>query len=212
MKKFADREDAAKRLLELMPIEKMRNEAWEIVAVSVGGVELAAYLNGRMQLPLDILLSAPIVAPNNEECEIARICETEEIVIHEQLCDAFDIQVDYVYGEASRRHEEKILSDMYHYRKGRHFEPKRGKSVLLVDEGSETGLKMMLALKAIFAQQPKAVYIAVPVLPEETLDALEPLVDDIYYIYDIENYKETPCYYERLDTVGLESIEKILNS
>ena len=210
MEKFINREDAAKRLYEILPTEKMKHEAWEIVAVSTDGLEIASYVSERLHLGVDILLSASIVAPHNEECELARVCETEEIVIHEQLCESFDIQVDYVYGEAKRRHEEKILADMYKYRKGEHFEPKHAKSVLLVDEGSETGMKMLLAIKAMLAQQPKAVYVAVPVLPKETLEALEPLVDDIYFIYDIQNYKETKCYYEQLETLEDETVEKIL--
>ena len=210
IKRFENREAAAKELGEVLPKEKMRVENWNLVAVSTGGLELAYHVNKRLSLPLDILISASITAPHNPDCEIARVCETEEMVIHEVLCDSFDIQLDFVYGEATRKHEEVILPHIYKYRKGRHFESKKGKTVLILDDGSETGLKLMLAIKAILSQQPKAVYIAVPVLPQEVLDASEPLVDEIFFLKEIENFKETSCYYKTLEAVTDEMIEMIL--
>ncbi len=211
MQKFTNRLDAAKQLIDTLPLEQMKNEQWHLLATSKGGLELGTYLNERLRLPLDILFSAPIYAPNNSECEIARVAETEEIVIHDALCNAFDIQVDYVYGEAKRKHEEKILAQLYRYRKGRHLESKEGKTVLLIDEGAECGMTLMTALKAILTQGPKAVYVAVPILPTEVFEAMEPLVDNIFFVHEIENYKETPSYYETLDEVEEQKIIEILH-
>ncbi len=210
MRQLKDREDAAKGLLDTLPLEQMRSENWNLVALSSGGLYLASLINRRLSLPIDMLFSASITAPNNKECEIARVCETEEIVIHDVLCDSFDIQVDYVYAEATRRNEEKILPDIYKYRKGGHFDSKKGETVLIVDEASQTGLKLLLAIKAILAQQPKAVYVGVPILPQEVLEAIEPLVDDIFFLNEIVNFKETQCYYEKLEDVDDESMQMIL--
>ncbi|MGD9718004.1 MAG: phosphoribosyltransferase [Sulfurimonadaceae bacterium] len=206
------REDAALRLKEVIPMQRLKEENWKIIAVSKGGLELASYLRGRYPNEIDFLFTEPIFAPNNDECEIARVSESEEIVIHEKLVDAFDIKYDYIYGEAHRKHEEKILSSIYKYRKGRRFVNVKGEFVLLVDEGSETGSKFVTALKTILAQKPKAVYIAVPVLPSDVLELLEPFCDDVYCLYDIEDYVETPLYYEELDKISEEKIEKYLEN
>ena len=205
-----DREDAAKQLLDVIPLHKLKEEEWNIVAVSRGGLELASAIRGKLQNNLDILFLEAIMAPNNNECEVARVSETEEIVINEQLVAAFEIQYDYIYGEAHRKHEEKILSRIYQYRKGRPFPSMSNKVVMLVDEGSESGSKFMTALKTVLAQQPKAVYIAVPVLPSDVLETLEPFVDDIYFLHDIEDYVETALYYEKLEKIDDERVEKLL--
>ena len=205
-----DREDAAKQLLDVIPLHKLKEEEWNIVAVSRGGLELASAIRGKLQNNLDILFLEAIMAPNNNECEVARVSETEEIVINEQLVAAFEIQYDYIYGEAHRKHEEKILSRIYQYRKGRPFPSMSNKVVMLVDEGSESGSKFMTALKTVLAQQPKAVYIAVPVLPSDVLETLEPFVDDIYFLHDIEDYVETALYYEKLEEIDDERVEKLL--
>lgn len=205
-----NRQDAANKLAEMVPMQKLKLENWKLVAVSKGGLELAYLLRGRLENEVEFLFSEAIMAPNNDECEIARVTEGEEIVINENLVSAFDIQYDYIYGEAHRKHEEKILSYIYQYRKGKPFPSVKDEVVLLLDEGSESGLKFMTALKAILAQKPKAVYIGVPVIPNDILESLEPFCDDIFFIYDIEDYVETALYYEDLPRVDEEKIEKIL--
>jgi len=205
-----DRQDAAKKLLDIMPLQKFKDESWNIVAVSKGGLKLGHYLKARMKNSLDILFLEAITAPNNSECEVARVSETEEIVLNEKLIEAFDIQYDYIYGEAHRKHEEDILSHIYQYRKGRPFPSMQNQVVLLVDEGSETGTKFMTALKTVLGQKPKAVYIAVPVLPKDVLEVLETFVDEIFFLYDIDDYVETDLYYKNLEQLDDEEIEKIL--
>ncbi len=207
---FKDREDAANKLLEVMPSDIIKNEICAMVCVSSGGLSIASYLKRRNKMKLHFLLSASIFAPQNPDCEIARVSETEEIVINNALLNAFDIKLDYIYGEASRKHEEKILSAMYQYRKGRHFESMKDKTVMLVDEGSETGLKFMCALKTILVMKPKAVYVAVPVLPKEIVDALEPLVDGLFFVHELNDYSFTASYYGSFDLIDDEQIETIL--
>ncbi|WP_434580488.1 phosphoribosyltransferase [Sulfurimonas sp. NW15] len=206
-----DREDAAQKLRDVLPMQKLKEEAWNIVAVSKGGLELASLIKGKLKNNLEILFLEAIMAPNNPECEVARVSETEEIVLNEELINAFGIQYDYIYGEAHRKHEEDILSYIYKYRKGRPFPPMKNKIVLLVDEGSETGSKFMTALKTVLAQKPKAVYIASPVLPRDVLELLETFVDDIFFLYDIDDYVETSLYYKNLTIMEDEEIEEILS-
>jgi len=205
-----DREDAAKKLQDVIPMHKLKEEEWNIVAVSRGGLALGTYINKRVKNNLEILFLEAIMAPNNNECEVARVSESEEIVINEELVSAFEIQYDYIYGEAHRKHEENILSNIYQYRKGRPFPSMENRVVLLVDEGSETGSKFMTALKTVLAQKPKAVYIAVPVLPSDVLEQLETFVDDIFFLYNIDDYVETSLYYEKLESIDEETIEKLI--
>ncbi len=207
---FSDRRDAAVKMSEFLPLDKIRTEKWSLVAVSKGGLELASHINRRLKAPIDFLLNEPIMAPQNSECEIARVSEFEEIVMHDNLVKAFEIQADYIYGEAKRKHEEKILSQIYYYRKGRRFNDISGTTVLIVDEGAETGLKLMTAIKTVMTMQPKAVYVAVPILPKDVLESLEPLVDGVFYLYDIGDFVETASYYDDLSEVDEKTIETIL--
>ncbi|WP_294892098.1 MULTISPECIES: phosphoribosyltransferase [unclassified Sulfuricurvum] len=208
--KFKNRSDAAIQLKELLPLDRMKSESWSLIAVSSGGLMVADAINARLKLPIDFLFSASITAPQNPECELARVSETEEIVIHQALLDVFDIQVDYIYGEATRKHEEKILSAIYQYRKGEHFQSMKGKNILLIDEGSETGLKLMCAIKTAFSQKAKAVYVAVPVMPSSVVEALDPIVDAVFCVHELDDYVDTKYYYQEFGAVEEEMIETIL--
>jgi len=205
-----NRQEAARKLLEVIPLQKFKDESWKLVALSSGGLKLATYLNSRYHNQIDFLFTEAILALNNSECELARVSENEEIVINEDLMRAFDIKYDYIYGEANRKYEEKILSYIYKYRKGRPFFNVENEVVLLVDDGSETGLKFMTALKTILSQKPKAVYIATPVLPSDVLELLEPFTDDLYYLYNIDDYVNTELYYEEFETIDDDEIERLL--
>ena len=214
MKKYKnilkDRKDAAQKLAEVIPMQRLKDEKWKLISVSRGGLELAHNISLKYKNSIDFLFSESIKAPNNSECEIARVSESEEIVINENLVSAFSIQYDYIYGEARRKHEEKILSYVYQYRRGKAFSSMHNEIVLLVDEGSETGMKLMTALKTILAQKPKAVYIAVPVIPSDVLELLEPFADDIFFLHNIDDYVETSLYYEDFEQIDEERIEKLL--
>ncbi len=205
-----NRADAAKKLLDVIPMQKFKDEKWNIVAVSRAGLEIGAIIGEKYSNHLDILFTEAIMAPNNPECEIARVSENEEIVLNEELINAFDVQYDYIYGEAHRKHEEDILSYIYQYRKGKPFPDMRNEVVMLVDDGSETGSKFTTALKTILVQQPKAVYIAVPVIPTDVLELLETFVDEVFFLYDIDDYVETALYYKDFDVITDDKLEKLL--
>ena len=207
---FKDRKDAARQLLAFLPLEQMKNEKWEFIGVSRGGLVMASFLAQKIDANVDFLFSEAIYAPQNDECEIARVSETEELVINEALVNSFEIQNDYIYGEATRKHEEQILSCIYQYRKGRHFPDMHKKTVLLLDEGAESGYKLLCALKTILAMNPKAVYMAVPIVPRDLIEVMEPMVDGLIYVSDIIDYVETSCYYDEFENISDEEIEKIL--
>ncbi len=205
-----DRIEAASKLKEILPLQKIKDERWIFIAVSPGGLEIAHYIKGTLRNELDYLFSESILAPNNDECEIARVSENEDIVIIDELVRSFEIQYDYIYGEAHRKHEEKILSYIYQYRKGRPLIDVEDRVILLLDEGAETGMKFTTAIKSILGMKPKAVYIAAPILPTTVIENLEPFADELFFAYNIDDYVETDLYYHNLPPVSEERIEKIL--
>lgn len=208
---FLDRDDAARKLIEILPIDRIRSEKWKIIAVSSGGLKLASSIARRAGVRANILFSEPINAPANHDCELARVSETEEIVVHEELVNAFDVQYDYIYGEAHRKHEEKILSSIYKFRKGSQFPNLKDQHVLLVDEGCESGLKLMTGIKTAMNMDAKAVFVAIPVAPKSVAEALNQIVDESYVVHEVNDYVKTYCYYKDFKPVTGSEIEEILH-
>lgn len=207
---FKDRDDAAAKLIETLPIERIRQEKWKVIAVSSGGLKIAATVAKRAGVTVDILFSQAIYAPANHDCELGRVSESEEIVVHEELVNAFEVQYDYIYGEAHRKHEEKILSSIYKLRKGKPFTDLEDEHVLLIDEGCESGLKLMTGIKTAMNMNAKAVFVAIPVAPKSVAEALNQIVDESYIVHEVNDYVKTYCYYKDFRPVSDKEIEAIL--
>jgi len=206
---FDNRKDVAKQLKEILPVSEMKKGQWIIVAVSSGGFELGLNLAESLKLDIEFLFNEAIVSPVNPECEVARVSETEEIVIHEVLVRSFNIQNDYIFGQAKRMYEDKILPDIYRFRKDSSFCSLKERNVLLIDEGSETGMKLMVGIKSALEIKAKAIYVVAPVLPDDIADNINQLVDDVFCIHEVKDYLLTSSYYDAFEAVDDEKLETL---
>ena len=209
---FEDRENAAAKLIETLPLEFFKGNQTIVIGVSEGGVFFADRIAKAMKSQMDILLTEPILAPNNPEVPIAMISETEEVVMHRALVDAFGISEDYVYSEAQRKYEEEVLGYIYKYRKGNELVSLEGKYVILVDECIETGLTMMVALKSAIARGAKNIYIATPILDKTVYDDLLSVCDGVFCPRKIQHYISIEYCYRYFEKMTFEEISRIIES
>jgi putative phosphoribosyl transferase len=203
---FEDRADASVQLIETLPIALLSDNQTVVIGVSEGGVYFADKIAKACEAQMDILLTEPILAPNNPEVAIAMISETEEVVMHKALVDAFDINEDYVYSEAHRKYEENVLSYVYKYRKGKDLISLEGKYVILTDECIETGLTMMVALKSVIARGAKNIYIARPILDKAVYQNLLTGCDGVFCPHKIKDYISIEYYYKNFEVLDFEEI------
>jgi len=209
---FDDREDASKQLIETLPLELLSKNETVIIGVSEGGVYFADQIAKACDAQMDILLTEPILAPNNPEVPIAMISETEEVVMHKALVDAFDINEDFVYSEAHRKYEEDVLAYVYKYRKGKDLLSLEGKYVVLADECIETGLTMMVALKSVIARGAKNIYIATPILDTTVYQNLLTVCDGVFCPHKIQDYISIEYYYQNFEVLDFDEICAIIEA
>jgi len=209
---FEDREDAAIELIDTLPLELLQENEAVVIGVSEGGVYFADKIAKAVHSQMDILLTEAILAPNNPELAIAMISETEEVVMHKALIDAFGINEDYVYGEAQRKYDEEVLSYVYKYRKGKDLVSLAGKYVILADECVETGLTMMVALKSVIARGAKNIYIATPILDKAVYENLLNVCDGVFCPHKIQDYISIEYYYKNFDQFTFDDISEIIDS
>ena len=207
---FESREDASKQLIDTLPLELLSKNETVVIGVSEGGVYFADQIAGKVDAQMDILLTEPILAPNNSELAIAMVSETEEVVMHKALIDAFEINEDYVYSEALRKYEEEVLAYVYKYRKGKDLVSLKGKYVVLVDECIETGLTMMISLKSVIAREAKNIYIATPILDKAVYQNLLSVCDGVFCPHKIQDYISIEYYYKEFEALEFEEICEIV--
>ena len=206
---FKNREVAAYRLLDVLPIDSMKLEDWTVIASSYGGFEIAKIIANTLNGKFDIMFSEKIFAPNNEDCEIAVVTEHEEVLIHEELVKAFDISLDYVYSKSKQVFDESITRKVNRFRHGEKIEKLENKNVLIVDEGINTGLTMMACIKTAINLKAKSISVATPILPTASIPTIESIADDLYFVKKLDHFVAINFYYDSLDDVSFEDLEKI---
>lgn len=204
---FKNRDVAAYRLIDILPISKMKLEDWIVIATSYGAYPIAKIISNELDAKLDIMFSRKVYSPNNEECEIAILTETEEIVIHEELVKAFDISLDYIFSKSRYLYDNELSSCVNNYRQGKKIENLEHKNVLLIDEGLNTSLTMMACIKTAINLGAKSVSVAIPILPTTSISTIESIADDLYYVKSLDHFINIDFYYDELDEITYEEIK-----
>ncbi|MEK7493519.1 MAG: phosphoribosyltransferase family protein [Patescibacteria group bacterium] len=161
---FKDRTEAGNQLAAILAKFKGSNAI--VLALPRGGVIVAKEISRALDLPLDIIVTRKIGAPENDEYAIG----------------AIDIEGDGVFNESEKARidkkwlEHKILAEKKEaerrwntYRKGRGPLKLLGKTAIIVDDGIATGLTMEVAIDYAKRQGAQKVIIAVPVASPDTL-------------------------------------------
>ena len=204
---FKNREVAAYRLIDILPINKMKLEEWIVISTSYNGLPIAKIVASELDAKLDILFSRKIYSPNNDECEVAIVTESEEVVIHEELVKAFDISLDFVFSRSRYIYDNELSNCVNKFRKGKKLENLENKNVLLVDEGLNTSLTMMACIKSAIHLGAKSVSVAIPILPTASIQTIESIADDLYFVKNLDHFISIDFYYDELEEVTYEEIK-----
>jgi len=209
---FKNREEAVKKLINELPANTFSAENTIVLGVSEGGAYFANQLAKELNIPMNILLTEPIYSLINPKLSIAMVGETEEVVIHKALVEAFNIPKDYIYNEAQSKYSNEILGYMKKYRNGESLNKLEDKYVILADECVETGLTMMTAVKTAISLGAKNIFIAVPVLDNVVYENLVTICDNIFCPHKIDDYISIEYYYEEIEPFSFEEIAEIMKN
>jgi len=204
---FKNREVAAYRLIDILPINKMKLEEWIVIATSYNGLPIAKIVANELDAKLDMIFSKKIYAPNNDECEIAIVTESEEVVIHEELVKSFGISLDFVFSKSKQVYDNELLPCVKKFREGVKLENLENKNVLLVDEGLNTNLTMMACIKTAIHLGAKSVSVALPIIPTASIPTIESIADDLYYVKNLDHFIDIDFYYDQLEEINYEEIK-----
>lgn len=209
---FKDQIEAAKALYDILPVDDILRTKPLIIVPSLASVLLVDELAKMLKLNYEFLFTEKIYSPLNKDCVIGMVSETEEIVYLEELVNSFNISMDYVYGEANRKYEESILKNIYKYRKGKLIQSFQNRDILLLDEGCESGVTVLVCLKSIIGLNPKSLSYATPLIASDMVANLNSMVDQIYTVRNITNFVNVDFYYEEKIELSPQKIISILET
>lgn len=191
---FIDRTDAGRQLAKALAHYKSQRPV--VLALPRGGVPVAAEIATALEAPLDLVLVRKIGVPFQPELAMGAVVDGVEPVTvrNEDVIGLIGIDEQ----EFSKVRDEQ-LAEIERRRKkylGNRQHPElAGHTVIIVDDGIATGATVRAALRAMRLRKPRALVLAVPVAPTETLQKLRDEADDIVCLEDYENFGAIGFFY-----------------
>jgi putative phosphoribosyl transferase len=175
--KFQDRMEAGRLLAE--KLSRYASQAQVIVlGLPRGGVPVAFEVAKALHVPLDVFLVRKLGTPGRCELAMGAIATGGVRVLNEEVVKALGIPMETI--EAVTEEEKQELKRRELAYRGSETEPQLcGKTVILVDDGIATGSTVRAAVRALVAQDPDRVVLAVPIVAASTYSELRTEVDEM---------------------------------
>ncbi len=203
---FKNREEAGELLAKRL--KQLSIEQPFVFALPRGGVLVGEPIAKCFHVPLDIFTVRKIGAPHNPEFSIGAVTETGYVYFHKPYLERLGLQKKDLAG-AVHKEKEELERRLSSYRK-HEFPYIKNVSVIIVDDGLATGITMYAAARSLRRQDPKKIFLAVPVSSKEALLLVELFVDKTVVLYVPEDMESVGRYYEDFHQLTDEEVLKKL--
>lgn len=205
---FKDREEAGRMLAKAL--REYKGQDVVVLAVPRGGVVVGYYVAKELGCPLDVVVPRKLGAPYQPELAIGAVAEDGTTVLNEELIESLDVPKSYIDRKIKEEiHEIKRRVSLY--RSGKPAIPVENKIAILVDDGLATGATMKAAIRFVKKLNPKAIIVAVPVAPPETVENIKQEVDKVVCLSTPVPFYAIGQFYEQFDQVEDEEVIRLLS-
>jgi putative phosphoribosyl transferase len=205
---FQDRREAGQALArELTSFKGSSNLI--VLGIPRGGVVVGHEIAKALGAPIDVYITRKIGAPHNPELAIGAVASDGTLIIDQQLVRRLGVDEDYIEQESNRQKDE-ISRRLSEYRGDRPNPQLAGKIVILVDDGVATGATTLATIRAIKAQDPRELILAVPVGPRDSIENLRQEVDKIVCLHAPEIFWAVGAFYNVFDQTSDAEVKALL--
>ena len=173
---FRDRRQAGEVLAD--ELTSYRGKDVVVLGLARGGVPVAWQVARAVHAPLDVFLVRKLGVPQWEELAMGALASGGGVVINDNLVRSLGISDEALQGAIARETEELHRRERA-YRGDRPPVDVAGRIAILVDDGIATGASMLAAVRAVRADGPAQVVVAVPVGPPSACRDLAAEADDV---------------------------------
>ncbi|HXF64796.1 MAG TPA: phosphoribosyltransferase [Caldilineaceae bacterium] len=178
MDRFRNRAEAGQRLAERLAAYRASETPVCVLGLARGGVPVAFEIAMALHAPLDVFIVRKLGVPGYEELAMGAIASGGVQVLNADVISGLRIP-DYIIASVTAREQQELNRRERAYRGDRPPPAVQGRVVILVDDGIATGATMRAAIRALRAQEPARIVVAVPVALPEECEALREEVDEV---------------------------------
>ena len=203
---LANRIEAGKKLASVL---KNVSKTAIVLAVPRGGVVVGFEVAKALRIPLDIVITKKIGAPENPELAIGAVAEDGTYFMDENIVKMLGVNQSYIKEEVERQKTE-IKRRLKNYR-GDSLVPKvANREVIVVDDGVATGSTLKAALRSLRKRDAKPLTVATPVSPPDTIAKLQAEADRVVCLYTPEPFYAIGEFYEDFEQTSDDEVKELL--
>jgi putative phosphoribosyl transferase len=180
-----------------------------VLAVPRGGVVVGYEVARALGIPLDVIVTKKIGAPDNPELAIGAVAEDGTYIVDDEIVIQVYVPKGYVEEEVERMRDE-IRRRLVHYRGDVPYPDLKNREVIVVDDGVATGSTLKAALKLLRRRGAKSITVAVPVGPPDTIHELEKLADRVVCLHTPAMFYAIGQFYEEFSQATDEEVTELL--
>ena len=206
MSLLKDRVEAGRQLAKAL---KTVGKDAIVLAVPRGGVVVGFEVAKALGIPLDIIVTKKIGAPDNPELAIGAVAEDGSFILDEDIVRQVYVPKGYVEEEVERMRQE-IQRRLIRYRGDVPYPNLKNREVIIVDDGVATGSTLKAALRLLRGRGVKTVTVVVPVGPPDTIRELEKLADRVVCLHTPALFYAIGQFYEDFSQTSDEEVTELL--
>lgn len=207
---FRDRLEAGELLAGRLAAHTGRPDTLA-VALPRGGMPVAYALARRLGIALDILIVRKLGMPHHPEFAMGAIGSGGVRVLQPGVPGLMGVTQDDVETVAARELAELERRERA-YRDDRPPLQLAGRTAILVDDGAATGASMLAAIAVARRLRPRALVLAIPVAPPDTLQALAPHVDELVCLLAPPRFRAVGQWYEHFEQTSDAQVQDLLEA
>ena len=201
---FVDRLDAGRRLAARLAGEGTADTV--VIALSHGGVEVAAEVARELGAALDMLVVRKIRYPGAPQRVLGAVAPGYATDVHTRA-DLTHRRLAIATADA--RVELEHVENRLHGR--RHPVDVRGREVLLVDDGITTGARMVTAARWARTQRARRIVVAVPIASTEGADLVRAEADHFICMHELGSLGAVGIWYEEFEALTDDDVLRLLD-
>ena len=182
---FADRDDAGRKLAELLRTAVAPNTL--VLAIPSGGVPVGLEIARALQLEFDLLLVRKVQIPWNSEAGFGAVNMDGDLIINEHLLTLLNLTDDQIDRQV-RATKATIARRNSKFRRDTPFPDIAARPVVLVDDGLASGYTMRAAIAFVRKREPASITVAVPTGSADTVRTLLQEVGGVYCLNIRDSY------------------------